>query len=206
MKTPLRLLAMGDSYTIGEGVDSDQCWPAQLKVSLHQKGFLIEEPVILAQTGWTTRDLLAAIEKADLCGPFDLVTMLIGVNNQYQGLDQDTYREELRVLLGLAVDFTGGKPTKVLGISIPDWGVTPFNENRDPLQIAAEIDKFNHIYQIESLVAGIEYVNITPISRFAARDDSLLASDNLHPSGKMYATWVELILPTVLRILKPQKG
>jgi lysophospholipase L1-like esterase len=200
MSTLRRFLALGDSYTVGEGVDSVQSWPAQLKVSLQQKGIRIEEPIMLAKTGWTTRDLLTAIEKADLRGPFDLVTLLIGVNNQYQGLSQETYRDDLRQLLALAIDF-GGAPTNVLGISIPDWGVTPFNKDRDPLQIAAEIDAFNHIHQKECQAVGVAYVDITPASRLAAADISLLASDNLHPSGKMYATWVEWMLPGVQRIL-----
>jgi lysophospholipase L1-like esterase len=206
LKLPLRFLALGDSYTIGEGVDSDQCWPAQLRVALQRKRIPLEDPIILAQTGWTTSDLLAAIVKADVHGPFDLVTLMIGVNNQYQGLDRKAYQDEFRKLLGLALNFTDGCPAKILGISIPDWGVTPFNEDRDPLKISAEIDEFNHINQTECLVAEITYIDVTLISRFAADDISLLAPDTLHPSRKMYATWVELMLPAVLRILQPQKG
>ena len=202
MKKNLRFLALGDSYTIGERVAADQRWPAQLRAALREKGFPMQEPAIIAQTGWTTTDLLAALREADLRGPFDLVTLLIGVNNQYQGLDQETYRAELRALIGLALDFAGGSPAKILGVSIPDWGVTPFNEDRDPFQIAAEIDAFNQINQKEFEAEGIQYLNITPISRLAARDDSWLAPDKLHLSGKMYAAWVELMLPIVLQILQ----
>jgi lysophospholipase L1-like esterase len=202
MKPSLRFLALGDSYTIGESVDSDQSWPAQLNVSLQQNGILLEEPTIIAQTGWTTDDLLTAIQEADLRTPFDLVTLLIGVNNQYQRLDKDSYRDDFRTLLGLALNFTAGDPSKILGISIPDWGVTPFNEDRDPFQIAAEIDEFNQISKKEVKAEGIQHLDITPISRLAARDDTLLAPDKLHPSGKMYAVWVELMLPIVLPILQ----
>jgi lysophospholipase L1-like esterase len=202
MNTLRRFLTLGDSYTVGEGVDSVQSWPAQLVVSLRQNGIPIDEPVIIAQTGWTTTDLLAAVEAADLPGSFDLVSLLIGVNNQYQGGDMETYRDEFRMLLGRALNFTEGNPATVLGLSIPDWGVTPFNEHGDPSKISAEIDAFNHINQKECQAVGGKYVDITPTSRLAGADTSLLTSDNLHPSGKMYAAWVELMLPAVLRVLQ----
>lgn len=202
MQKSIRILALGDSYTIGEGVDSAQRWPMQLTQVLRDQGLGIEEPLIIARTGWTTGDLLAAIAKADPQGRFDLVTLLIGVNNQYQGRDQETYRQEFRTLLGLAINFAAGDPSKVLVLSIPDWGVTPFAQNRDQAQISLEIDQFNAINREEAQAAGAHYLDITPNSRQAADDSTLLAPDGLHPSEKMYAAWVELLLPQVEEILE----
>ena len=146
--------------------------------------------------------MLAAIAEANPQGPFDLVTLLIGVNNQYQGRDQETYRQEFRILLGLAIDLAGGDPSKVLVLSIPDWGVTPFAQDRDRDQISLEIDQFNAINLDETRAAGAYYLDITPNSRQAANDPALLAPDELHPSAKMYAAWVELMLPQAKVILR----
>ena len=202
MEKSLCFLALGDSYTIGEGVDSAQSWPYQLTESLRNQDFNIDDPLIIARTGWTTHDLLSAIEKADPQGSFDLVTLLIGVNNQYQGRDIETYRLEFRTLLEMAIDFAGGNPAKVEVLSIPDWGVTPFAQDREHAKISTQIDQFNVVNLEESQAAGISYFDITPISRQAANDTSLLASDGLHPSGKMYAAWVDLILSQVIENLK----
>jgi lysophospholipase L1-like esterase len=202
MERHLQFLALGDSYTIGEGVDSVQSWPYQLNTALHKTGFSVDEPTIIARTGWTTGDLLNAIEDANLQGSFDLVTLLIGVNNQYQGKDPENYRQEFQLLLELAIELAGGDPAKVLVLSIPDWSVTPFANNRDRSQIRAEIDHFNTINQAESQAAGVHYVDITPLSRQANDDLTLLTSDGLHPSGKMYASWVEQLLPKVSKQLR----
>ena len=199
--TTYRFLALGDSYTIGEGVDPSERWPAQLAAAMQTDGLLLDDPIIIAQTGWTTSDLLAKIETSDLQGPFDLVTLLIGVNNQYQGKDIEAYREEFGILLEMAVDFAGGDLTRVVVLSIPDWSETPFAVGRDQAQIAKAIDQFNIVNQAESLAAGVGYIDITCISRKAASDTTLLASDDLHPSGKMYAAWVDLLLPVVREIL-----
>jgi lysophospholipase L1-like esterase len=202
MEKPIRFLALGDSYTIGEGVDPAQRWPAQLTEALRDQGLGIEDPLIIARTGWTTGDLLAALAEADPQGPFDLVTLLIGVNNQYQGRDLATYRQEFRSLLGLAINLTGGDPSKVLVLSIPDWGVTPFAEGRNRAQINLQIDQFNVINLEEAQAAGANYLDITPNSRQAADDLALLAPDGLHPSESMYATWVDLMLPQAKETLK----
>jgi len=202
MEKNIRFLALGDSYTIGEGVDSAQRWPVQLTEALRQQGLQIENPLIIARTGWTTGNLLSAIAEANPQGPFDLVTLLIGVNNQYQGRDQETYRQEFRILLGLAIDLAGGDPSKVLVLSIPDWGVTPFARDRDRDQIRLEIDQFNAINLDETRAAGAYYLDITPNSRQAANDPALLAPDELHPSAKMYAAWVELMLLQAKVILR----
>jgi lysophospholipase L1-like esterase len=198
--TPFRFLALGDSYTIGESVDPTERWPVQLVKATQKSGPPMDDPIIIAQTGWTTSDLLAALERTNLQGPFDLVTLLIGVNNQYQGKDIEAYREELNILLKKALDFAGGDPNRVVVLSIPDWSVTPFAAGRDLSQIADAIDQFNIVNQEESQSVGVHYLNITPISRQAALDTDLLASDGLHPSGKMYAAWVELLLPIVSEI------
>ena len=129
--TTYRFLALGDSYTIGESVDPSERWPVQLATAMQKDGLLLDDPIIIAQTGWTTSDLLAKIETTDPQGPFDLVTLLIGVNNQYQGRDIEAYREEFGILLEMAIDFAGGDPTRVVVLSIPDWGVTPFAKGRD---------------------------------------------------------------------------
>ena len=165
----------------------------------------MDDPIIIAQTGWTTSDLLAKIETTDPQGPFDLVTLLIGVNNQYQGRDIDAYREEFGILLEMAIDFAGGDPTRVVVLSIPDWGVTPFAKDRDSDKIREQIDQFNIVNQAVSLAAGVHYVDITSISRKAALDTTLLAPDDLHPSGKMYAAWVDLLHPVILKILQPER-
>jgi len=179
-----RYLALGDSYTIGESVAPAERFPNQLARELG-----IGEPQIIAKTGWTTDELDAAIDAAEPKGPYDLVTLLIGVNNQYRGRDAEEYRKQFVALLQRAIGFAGGDPKKVIVVSIPDWGVTPFAANRDRAKIAREIDHFNAINLEEAARAGARYVDITPISR---RDDpSLIASDGLHPSGKQYAEWVK---------------
>ena len=196
-----RFLALGDSYTIGESVDPSERWPLQLAATMRADGVHLDDPTFVAQTGWTTSNLLAQIEASNPQGPFDLVTLLIGVNNQYQGKDIKSYREEFNKLLDISIDLAGGDPGRVVVLSIPDWGVTPFAEGRERDRIRAQINQFNLVNQTESLASGVHYVDITPISRQAAEDSSLLAADNLHPSGKMYAAWVDLMRPTVSEIL-----
>ena len=200
-----RFLALGDSYTIGESVDPSERWPVQLAAAMRAEGLLLEDPIIIAQTGWTTSDLLAQIEASQPQGPFDLVTLLIGVNNQYQGKDIESYREEFGKLLELSINLAGNNPGRVVVLSIPDWGVTPFAEGRERDRIRAQIDQFNRVNQTESLAAGVHYVDVTPISRQAAEDSRLLAADQLHPSGKMYAAWVDLLRVTVTQILQPKR-
>lgn len=191
-ETPRRYLALGDSYTIGESVDAAERFPVQLARTLN-----IAEPQVIAKTGWTTDELNAAIDEADPQGPFDLVTLLIGVNNQYRGRSADEYRTQFTALLQRAIGFAGGDATKVIVVSIPDWGVTPFAEGRDRAKIAREIDQFNAINREEASRAGAKWVDITPISR--RNDPALVAGDGLHPSGKQYTEWVRVIAPNVGR-------
>lgn len=201
-KDTLLFLALGDSYTIGERVDTSERWPVQLGVELEKQFQAILEVSIIARTGWTTRNLINGIEDASPAGPFDMVSLLIGVNNQYQGRDTAEYRQEFRELLQEATGFAGGISEKVIVVSIPDYGVTPFASGSDPEKIAREIDDFNSINLQETGKTGAVYVDVTPISRLAANDLSLLASDGLHPSGKMYSEWVKIILPEAINILE----
>lgn len=183
-----RYLALGDSYTIGESVSASERFPSQLSAELG-----LGEPLVIAKTGWTTDELDAAIDEADPKGPFELVTLLIGVNNQYRGRDEAEYRQQFAGLLGRAIGFAGGRAGRVVVVSIPDWGVTPFAASRDRARIAAEIDRFNAINREEALRAGARYADITAISR--ADDSGLVAQDGLHPSGRQYAEWVKVIAP-----------
>jgi lysophospholipase L1-like esterase len=198
---PIRFLALGDSYTIGESVEPSDRWPHQLAALLQDQGYDLLEPQIVARTGWTTAELMAGMEGARPEGPFDLVSLLIGVNNQYRGLVPEAYRAEFRALLGRAIDLAGGEPGRVIVLSIPDWGVTPFAAGRDREQIAAEIDHLNRINRDETKQAGALYVDVTPVSRAAAGIRSLIADDGLHPSGEMYRQWAHLALPAALRAL-----
>jgi lysophospholipase L1-like esterase len=192
---PSRYLALGDSYTIGESVAVDERFPVQLARALN-----MPDPQIIARTGWTTDELNAAIDAADPQGPFDLVTLLIGVNNQYRGRSLDEYRTQFAALLQRAIAFAGGDATKVVVVSIPDWGVTPFAEGRDRAKIAVEIDAFNAVNREEAARAGSRWVDITPISR--GGDPALVAADKLHPSGVQYREWVRRIVPQAREALR----
>jgi lysophospholipase L1-like esterase len=199
----LRYLALGDSYTIGEAVPPEMRWPILLADALRAHGLPVAEPTIIAKTGWTTDELDAAIDEADPRGPYDIVSLLIGVNNQYRGGDIEVYRAEFRALVQRAVGFAGGEAGRVFVVSIPDWGVTPFaaEDIRSPEQIGEQIDAFNAVARAEAERAGVSFVDITPYSRTAAADPSLVAPDGLHPSGAMYAGWTERVLPSVLAAL-----
>jgi lysophospholipase L1-like esterase len=197
----LRLLALGDSYTIGEAVAAEERWPVRVAAILRARGLAAADPVIVAKTGWTTDELSIGIDAAAPSGPFDVVTLLIGVNNQYRGRSLSEYREQFRALLERAVGFAGGRPDRVVILSIPDWGVTPFAAGRDRARIAAEIDAFNAVSRDEAAQAGAHYVDVAPVSRRAGTDASMIAHDGLHPSGAMYAEWAALALPPVLSAL-----
>jgi len=194
-------LALGDSYTIGESVNPSLRWPVQLAEKFNNEGFDIAPPQIIAKTGWTTDELMAAMDTAGLDPPYDIVSVLIGVNNQYRGRDTANYRIELQEILDRAIKLTGDKPGMVFVVSIPDWGVMPFADehNRDLEKIAAEIDIFNNIKKELSESKGLTYINITDISREASSNRSFIAEDGLHPSGEMYRAWVERIAPRIMQ-------
>jgi lysophospholipase L1-like esterase len=193
----LRFLALGDSYTIGEGVAPTDRWPDQLVRLLASHGVRFAPPVIVATTGWTTDELDAGIDTATLQPPYDLVSLLIGVNNQYRGRTAEEYRQEFRGLLKRAI-LLAGAPERVLVLSIPDWGVTPFAEGRDRACIAAEIEQFNAVGREETELASARHVDILAVSRLAAEALHFTAADGLHPSGAMYGRWAELALPHAL--------
>lgn len=191
-------LALGDSYTIGEGIEESGRYPMQLRDSLATRGIAIQQLDVVARTGWTTDELSKAMDQAPLLEKYDLVSLLIGVNNQYRGRSAENYRLEFSALLHRALELSGQNPSRVIVISIPDWGVTPFADGRDRQQIADEIDAFNRINQEEALAAGANWLDVTPISREAATKAELLATDKLHPSALMYSLWVKELLPVVL--------
>ncbi|HMB23082.1 MAG TPA: SGNH/GDSL hydrolase family protein [Anaerolineales bacterium] len=197
----IHYLALGDSYTIGESVQTEERWTHQLAKLLAAEG-IQTDVTIIARTGWTVDELWEGIQSNPPGGIYDLVTLLIGVNDQYRGYPADGYREDFDFMLGKAIDFAGGDPDKVVVLSIPDWGVTPFAAGRDTTQIAEEIDRFNLVNWEGAQKAGVHYVDVTSISRAAVSDATLIASDGLHPSGKMYALWAEKVLPVVLNIIK----
>jgi lysophospholipase L1-like esterase len=196
-----RILSIGDSYTIGEAVAADERWPVRVASLLRSRGIPVTSPEIVAQTGWTTDELSRGLDAAEPRGPFDVVTLLIGVNNQYRGRPSVEYREQFHVLLDRAIALADGKASHVVVLSIPDWSVTPFAEGRDRAQIAREIDAFNAINRDEALRAGARRVDVTPVSRRAADESRLLAQDGLHPSPAMYQEWARLVLPVAEQIL-----
>jgi lysophospholipase L1-like esterase len=197
----LLYLALGDSYTIGEKVASGERFPGQLTQRLRATGVEMRSPQIIARTGWTTTDLFMQIVKARPQGPFDLVTLLIGVNNQYRGMNLDEYQREFEVLVEQAIDFTGMDAGRVIVLSLPDWGVMPYARNFSRALIGQQIDAFNRANKAIAGAKGVRYVNITPLSRKCGENASLVASDGLHPSAKQYQQWVDLILPEALAAL-----
>jgi len=202
---PIRFLALGDSYTVGEGVSADACWPVVVTRQLRASGIVIAHPDIVAVTGWTTDELAAGLDQAALHPPYDLVTLLIGVNSQYRGRDLANYREEFAALLARAIALAGDA-RHVLGVSIPDWGVTRFAkaEKRDGARIGAELDAFNAAAQQMVEAANGAWVDITRVSRQCADAPDMLADDGLHPSAMQYALWAERIMPVARTVLTRQ--
>lgn len=198
----LAFLALGDSYTVGEGVAPGGRWPVQLAARLCAAGVAVDAPLIVATTGWTTAELSAAMDAATLMPPYALVTLLIGVNNQYRGLAVDAYREEFRALLQRAVGLAGGGASRVVVVSIPDWGVTPFaaREGRDAAAVARAIDAFNAVARAETAAVDARWVDVTAISRVPDARGELVA-DGLHPSAAQYTRWVDAILPVARAVL-----
>ena len=197
----MRYLALGDSYSIGEGVPEAGRWPVQLAVRLRREGVALDDPTIVATTGWTTDELSAAMDAASFTPPYELVSLLIGVNNQYRGRSADEYRDEFQQLLERAVALAGMRSERVLVLSIPDWGVTPFahGSGRDVLRIAGELDVYNAIAREETGRRGAHFVDITGISR---QHPALLADDGLHPSAAQYALWTEAAVPVAVAMLR----
>ena len=189
----LRVLALGDSYTIGEGVDAAGRWPNQLATALRADGVDVGKPEFVAETGWTVAELNAGIDAAAPHGPFDLVTLLIGVNDQYRGGTAEAFRPAFRAMLARAVGLAGGDARRVVVLAIPDWGVTPFAAGRDGAEIAATLDAFNATAQAEALAAGARWVDVSGVSR--THGASEVVADGLHPSRALYARWAALAEP-----------
>ncbi len=195
-------LALGDSYTIGQSVTPEDSYPFQLTAQLRANKLKAGSPQIVARTGWTTTDLITALSTANLNPKYSLVTLLIGVNNQYQNFDPEAYRRDFDQLVTTAIQFAKGGVKHVYVLSIPDYSVTPFAKDSNTDLIAQQLQQYNAINEGESARLRVNYVNITPISLQAKTDLSLLANDGLHPSGKQYALWVQQLLPKVLGALK----
>jgi lysophospholipase L1-like esterase len=195
-------LALGDSYTIGEGAPEADRWPVQLAAMAQAQGLPLAPPTIIARTGWTTAELQEAIRAANDHQTYGLVSLLIGVNNQYRGQSLALYRQEFRALLATAVAFAGGQPQRVVVLSIPDWGQAPFAAGRDLAQIAQQIDQFNQAAHEECQHADVAFVDITPLTRAAASHDSQFVADGLHYTGAQMQQWAQLALPVVQQQLR----
>jgi lysophospholipase L1-like esterase len=199
----LSYLALGDSYTIGEGVDATGRWPMQLARGLRDAGIVIADPRIIASTGWTTDDLSAAMDVAEPLDEWDFVSLLIGVNNQYRGREVDDYVGEFHGLLRRVSALAGDRADRVLVLSIPDWGVTPFAfaSGRDRQAIADDLDAYNAAARELCEAHGVAFVDITDISRDGGGEPVMLVDDALHPSAVQYARWVDAALPVALDVL-----
>ena len=195
------LLCLGDSYTIGEGVAIHESFPYQLLQLLRNKGFDFHAPEIVAKTGWTTFELSDHLSQTILHQHYDFVTLLIGVNNQYRNLPVEDYKTDFQFLLEKAISLANEQPDKVIVLSIPDWSATPFAEGRDRQLIANEIDAFNMVNEEISKASQVHYINITPGTREALGNESLLAADKLHPSAIEYKRWAEQVKSIIANVL-----
>lgn len=194
-------LALGDSYTIGTSVDMADRWPIQLAREMAVDSITVTNQRIIATNGWTTSELQAGIDTANVDAEYDLVSLLIGVNNQFRGQPLSTYQTEFEELLQQAIGFAGGDSTKVFVVSIPDYAFTPFGAGRS--EISDGVAAFNAAAKTITEGYGIPFLNITPISQQGLDDSELVATDNLHPSGKQYARWVdEVLLTPVVNIVR----
>ena len=200
LEVSLRYLAIGDSYTAGESLQVEDSWSMQWARALRAKGIAIDDPGIIAKNGWTTDELCEALDEAEsnntLSPPYDLVSISIGVNNQYSGRGEDNYREEFSALLKRAIGYAGKKTSHVFVLSIPDWGISEFGQKsgRDTAQIARELDSYNQVNAEVSDTAGVHYIDIGKITREVGADAKFYAEDGLHPSRALYALWVKELL------------
>ena len=187
----MNYLALGDSYTIGEGVLLSENFPYQTVQLLRQKNIAIKAPEIVAKTGWTTKDLLEGISNIKLSPSYDFVSLLIGVNNQYDGVPFEDFEQEFELLVQMSIGLTNKKSSHVFVLSIPDWGATPFAADRDRVSIAAEINKYNNYCKLIAEKYNCVFIEITEAYILDAANDDFLAADKLHPSGKEYGKWAE---------------
>lgn len=199
--SPKTYLALGDSYTIGESVAESDSWPYLLSKKLTANNLPVEQPKVIARTGWRTDNLIAAIQEESLTEKYDLVSVLIGVNNQFQGKSIEVYKTDLRQILATAISLSSSGKSGVFVLSIPDYGSTPFGK-LERETIGKEIDEWNLACKSICEEFEIPFLDITSISKKAANDTSLTTKDNLHPSGKMYSLWVDEIFESVVALLK----
>lgn len=194
-------LALGDSYTIGEQVPFAENFPNQTVQILREGGFAFFAAEIIAQTGWTTDELSNAIENTTTLQQYDIVSLLIGVNNQYRGRSAAEFKIEFEHLLEKAIQFSGNRPHRVVVLSIPDWGVTPFAAGRNCKQVAEEIDLYNEICKNSAASFKTNFINITESQRADGSKTAFLAPDGLHPSGKEYKKWAVALADSILNVL-----
>ena len=195
-------LALGDSYTIGQSVEPEVRYPTLAAQWLNENGAGVKKPVYIAQTGWTTRSLISAMQKIDVKDTFDIITLLIGVNDQFQGFDTGGYSARFTEILEKSIRLAGGRPGRVFVLSIPDYSVTPFVSARDKQEVSESVDLFNTINKRITEEHHCPYINVTESSRDAAFNASLIASDRLHFSGVEYRKWANLLGPVILRSFK----
>lgn len=195
-------LALGDSYTIGESIPLNKCFPYQVVHLLRNKEFDFSAPEVIAQTGWTTDELQNAIANSTLLSKYDFVTLLIGVNNQYRGRDAVEYKQQFEEILKKSIELANGKKDHVIVVSIPDYSVTPFATSMDVEKISKEIDVFNGINKALSIQYKVQYIDITESSKVAKNDVALVAVDGLHPSEIEYTKWAEKIVELISSLLK----
>ncbi|MEP7141310.1 MAG: GDSL-type esterase/lipase family protein [Ferruginibacter sp.] len=195
-------LALGDSYTIGEQVSLTKSFPYQTVQLLRKAGFNFHAPEIIATTGWTTEELKLAIDENILQASYDFVSLLIGVNNQYQGRSAEEFRQHIRVIMELAIQRADGNTNNVIVFSIPDWGVTPFASGKNKDQIRSEIDLYNFICQAEADYFQTNFIDITTAQRQDGNADDFLAPDKLHPSGREYFKWAEQLSAKIITALE----
>lgn len=199
-----RFLALGDSYTIGEGICARERWPQQVVDALRAEGACIDDPQIIAVTGWTTDELAAGMRAVALSPPYDIVSLGIGVNNQYRGRDLEEYREQLGALLERAVHLAGDRPRQVMVVSIPDWGVTRYarEHGHAPGDVAEALDAYNAVAREETLKAGAHWADVTTLSRACGDEEGMLSDDGLHPSAAQYTLWTQRLLPLARTLME----
>ena len=200
--TGAKYLALGDSYTIGQSVRETERFPSQTVQLLRAQNINLRGVEYIATTGWTTTNLLSALRLQKPEKDFDIVTLLIGVNDQYQQTGTTGYGERFSALLNIAVDLAGGRKSRVFVLSIPDYSVTPFVPQEEKALVSMQTEQFNAINKEITLQNNITYIDITPATREAANDASLIANDGLHPSAKEYAVWANMLAPLIKKVLQ----
>ena len=199
-KNTSKFLALGDSYTIGQSVEVNQRWPVQFLKELKSSVNAIDTLQIIARTGWRVDELKEAMNSSNLEPPYGLVSLLIGVNNQYQGQNANDFRPEFIEILEKSLKLVNNRKERLFVVSIPDWGASPYGFGFDRAKVSKEINDFNSVVKEESEKRGLRYFDITAISRRALLDRTLIASDGLHPSGKMYKLWVDKMIPIISKV------